>query len=235
MGHDVSLQVGAGTMGLYIAEPGTDARGAVIVLQEAFGVNAHIRDICGRFADHGYLAVAPHLFHRSGDPELGYDDMQEVMPFIMQLQADEVEADVNATLDHLATLGLPAERVAAVGFCMGGSISFVAACFWRLGAAVTFYGGGIAQSRFGFPPLFDIAPTLQTPWLGLFGDLDASIPTNEVDGLATAVAQASPETDVVRYPEANHGFHCDARSSYHEASAKDAWQRTLTFLDQHIT
>jgi carboxymethylenebutenolidase len=165
---------------------------------------------------------------------LGYDDMQEVMPFIMQLQADEVEADVNATLDHLATLGFPANRVAAVGFCMGGSISFVAACFWRLGAAVTFYGGGIAQSRFGFPPLFDIAPTLQTPWLGLFGDLDGSIPTNEVDGLATAVAKASPETDVVRYPEANHGFHCDARSSYHEASAKDAWQRTLTFLDQHI-
>ncbi|HET6954493.1 MAG TPA: dienelactone hydrolase family protein [Acidimicrobiales bacterium] len=234
MGHELSLDVGAGTMGLYVAEPSSDARGAVIVLQEAFGVNEHIRDLCHRFADAGYVAVAPHLFHRSGDPELGYENMQEVMPYIMQLQADEIEADVDATVDHLAGMGFERNQIAAVGFCMGGSISFVAACYWQLGAAVTFYGGGIAQSRFGFPPLFDLAPTLQTPWLGLFGDLDQSIPTNEVDGLQAAVAKAAPETGIVRYAEANHGFHCDARSSYHEASAKDAWDRTLAFLDQHL-
>ena len=234
MGHDVSVQVGAGTMGLCVAEPSGDLTGAVVVLQEAFGVNDHIRDLCHRFADAGYVAVAPHLFHRSGDPELGYDDMQEVMPYIMQLQADEIEADITATLDHLGTMGFALSRVAVVGFCMGGSISFIAGAFWKLGAAVTFYGGGIAQSRFGFPPLFDLAPTLQTPWLGLFGDLDASIPTSEVEGLTAAVAKAAPETEVVQYPDANHGFHCDARSSYHEASAKDAWQRTLTFLEQHL-
>lgn len=234
MGQDVSVTVGAGTMDIYVAEPTGDPRGAVVVLQEAFGVNDHIRDICNRFADAGYVAVAPHLFHRSGDPELGYEDMQEVMPYIMQLQADEIEADLEATFAHLASLGFEGRRVATVGFCMGGSISFVAGCFWPLGAAVTFYGGGIAQSRFGFPPLFDIAPTLQSPWLGLFGDLDASIPTKEVEGLEAAVAKAAPPTEVVRYPEANHGFHCDARSSYHEPSAKDAWQRTLAFLDQHL-
>jgi carboxymethylenebutenolidase len=234
MGQDVNLQVGTKTMGLYVAEPDGEARGAVIVLQEAFGVNAHIRDVTDRFATAGYVAVAPHLFHRSGDPELGYEDMQEVMPYIMQLQADEVEADVDATLEHLAGAGFDTSRVATVGFCMGGSIAFVAGCFWRLGAAVSFYGGGIAQSRFGFPPLFDLAPTLQTPWLGLFGDLDASIPTNEVEGLETAAAKAKPDTEVVRYPEANHGFHCDARSSYHEASAKDAWQRTIAFLGEHF-
>jgi carboxymethylenebutenolidase len=117
---------------------------------------------------------------------------------------------------------------------MGGSIAFAAGCFWPLGAAVSFYGGGIAQSRFGFPPLFDLAPTLQSPWLGLFGDLDPSIPTNEVEGLRGAVANAGVETEIVRYAEANHGFHCDARDSYHEASAKDGWQRTLDFLDQHL-
>jgi carboxymethylenebutenolidase len=234
MATDVSLPVGAGTMGLYIAEPGGDARGAVILLQEAFGVNDHIRDLCNRFADAGYVAVAPHLFHRSGDPEFGYDDPQEVMPYIMQLQADDIEADIDATLDHLAGMGFEVSRVAAVGFCMGGSIAFVAGCFWPFGAAVSFYGGGIAQSRFGFPPLFDLAPTLQSPWLGLFGDLDASIPTAEVEGFKNAVANASPETEIVRYAEANHGFHCDARDSYHEASAKDAWQRTLEFLDQHV-
>jgi carboxymethylenebutenolidase len=234
MGHEVSLPVGGTTMGLYVAEPDGDAGGAVIVLQEAFGVNDHIRDVTDRFAAAGYVGAAPHLFHRSGDPELGYEDMQEVMPYIMQLRAEEVEADVDATLGHLAGMGFDAPRVAAVGFCMGGSISFAAGCFWKLGAAVTFYGGGITQSRFGFPPLFDLAPTLQTPWLGLFGDLDGSIPINEVEGLEAAAAKAAPDTEVVRYADANHGFHCDARSSYHEASAKDGWQRTLAFLDQHL-
>lgn len=234
MGNDVSLQVGSGTMSLFVAEPTGDARGAVIVLQEAFGVNEHIRDVTQRFADASYLAVAPHLFHRSGDPELGYEDMQEVIPFIMQLQADEIEADIEATLAHLSLAGFESDRVAAVGFCMGGSISFVAGCFWPLGAAVSFYGGGIAQGRFAFPPLFDLAPTLRSPWLGLFGDLDASIPTTDVEGLRTAVGKAGPESEIVRYAEADHGFHCDARSSYHEASATDAWQRTLTFLDQHL-
>jgi len=234
MRSDVSVPVGTGTMRLYKAEPDGTPRGAVIILQEAFGVNDHIRDITDRFAAAGYLAVAPHLFHRSGDPELGYDDMQEVVPYIMQLQADEIEADLNATLEHLATSGIEPPQVATVGFCMGGSIAFVAACFWKLGAAVTFYGGGIAQSRFGFPPLFDLAPTLQTPWIGFFGDLDGSIPINEVEGLRTATSNAAVSAEIVRYSEANHGFHCDARSAYHEASAQDAWQRTLAFLDEQL-
>ena len=234
MGHDVNLTVGSGTMGLYVAEPDGKAGGAVMVLQEAFGVNDHIRDITERFAAAGYVAVAPHLYHRSGDPELGYADMQEVMPYIMQLQADELEADMEATLVHLAGMGFDAPHVGVVGFCMGGSISMVAGAYWKLGAAVSFYGGGIAQSRFGLPPLFDLAPTLQTPWLGFFGDKDASIPTDQVEGLRTAAEKAEPQTAVVRYAEADHGFHCDARSSYHEESAKDAWQRTLAFFAEHL-
>lgn len=234
MGQDVSVPVGTGTMKIYVGEPQTKSRGAVIVLQEAFGVNAHIRDICQRFAAAGYVAVAPHLFHRSGDPELGYEDMQEVMTHIMQLEADKLEADLDATFTLLASMGYEGKQVAAVGFCMGGSISFVAGCYWELGAAVTFYGGGITQGRFGLPPLIDLAPTLKTPWLGLFGDLDPSIPVTEVEGLRRAAANAGPDTDVVRYPEANHGFHCDARASYHEPSATDGWRRTLGWLDQHL-
>ncbi len=234
MGQDVSVPAGTGAMNIYVSEPETSARGAVIVLQEAFGVNDHIRDLCHRFAAAGYVAVAPHLFHRSDDPELGYDDMQEVMVHIMQLEADKVETDLNATLELLASMGYKGNRVAVVGFCMGGSISFVAGCYWELGAAVTFYGGGIAQGRFGLPPLFDLAPTLKTPWLGLFGDLDTSIPVNEVEGLRTAAGKAGPDVDIVRYPEANHGFHCDARASFHEASATDAWRRTLEWLEHHL-
>ncbi len=108
-------------------------------------MNDHIRDICRRFAGAGYVAVAPHLFHRSGDPELGYEDMQDVMVHIMQLEADQIEADLSAALTHLETMGFERKRIAVVGFCMGGSLSFVAACYWQLGAAVTFYGGGVAQ------------------------------------------------------------------------------------------
>lgn len=235
MGQELSVPVGNASMDVYVAEPVGPSRGAVIVLQEAFGVNAHIRELCHRLADAGYLAAAPHLYHRSGDPQLGYENMPEVMPYIMQLQADQIEADLEATFAHLSSLGYEGRQVAVIGFCMGGSISFVAGCYWELGAAISFYGGGIAQSRFGFPPLFDLAPTLKTPWLGFFGDLDASIPTNEVEGLREAVAKASPASEVVRYPEANHGFHCDARDAYHEPSAKDGWERTLAWLDQHLS
>lgn len=234
MGQDMSVAVGDVSMKIYVAEPEGDPRGAVVVVQEAFGVNDHIRDICHRFAAAGYLAAAPHLYHRSGDPEYGYDDPREVMPNIVQLQADQIEADLEATLNHLATVGFTGRRVAIIGFCMGGTISFVAGCFWELGAAISFYGAGIAQSRFGLPPLFDLAPTLRTPWLGVFGDQDQSIPIPEVEGLRGAVANAAPDAEIVRYPGADHGFHCDARSSYHETSAKDAWERSLTWLDQHL-
>jgi carboxymethylenebutenolidase len=231
---DVSVPVQDTTMGLYITEPAGEAKGAVIVLQEAFGVNDHIRDICRRISDAGYVAAAPHLFHRSGDPEMGYDDMSAVIPYIVQLQAPELEADLEATLAHLATMGFEGKKVGVVGFCMGGSIAFMAASYWELGAAVSFYGGGITQGRFGLPPLLDLAPTIQTPYLGLFGDLDGSIPVDQVDGLGLALQHAKVAGEVVRYPDANHGFNCDARDSYHEPSAKDAWQRTLDFFETHL-
>ena len=234
MSQDVKVQVGKDTMGLYVTRPEGEARSAVVVLQEAFGVNDHIQDLCRRFSDEGYVAAAPHLFHRSGDPILGYDDMQAVIPYVMQLTAGDLEADLEATFAHLSGLGFEGERVAVVGFCMGGSIAALAAAYWKLGAAVSFYGGGITQGRFGMPPLLDLAPTLQTPWLGLFGDLDKSIPIDQVEALRSAAARAAPATEIVRYPDATHGFHCDARDSYHEASAKDGWQRTLKWLDRHM-
>lgn len=235
MPENVAVKVGGDAMDVYVSEPKGEARGAVVVLQEAFGVNDHIQDLCRRFSDEGYVAAAPHLFHRSGDPILGYEDMPAVIPFVMQLTVGELEADLDATFELLAGLGFEGRRVAVVGFCMGGSIAFLSASYWELGAAVSFYGGGITQGRFGMPPLLDMAPTLQTPWLGLFGDLDASIPVDEVEGLRPAAARASVPAEIVRYPDATHGFHCDARSSYHESSAKDAWQRTLQWLDDHMT
>src|SRR5262249_40560929 len=111
MPQTVTIESAGASMGLYDAEPTGAARGAIVVLQEAFGVNDHIQDLCRRFADEGYRAVAPHLFHRSGDPTIDYEDMTEVMGQIMQLRADGLNADVDATLGYLADAGFESGRV----------------------------------------------------------------------------------------------------------------------------
>jgi crotonobetainyl-CoA:carnitine CoA-transferase CaiB-like acyl-CoA transferase/dienelactone hydrolase len=221
-------------MKIFEAKPQGEAKGAVIVIQEAFGITDHIKSICHRLAAEGYLAVAPHLFHRTGDPVIAYDKMQEVMPHISKLNRAEIENDVKTTLGHLATQGFTGKKVAIIGFCMGGTIAFHAGVEWELGAAITFYGGGIAQGRFGLPAMAEAAPALKTPWLGEFGDRDQSIPTAEVNDLRKAAAKAGVDTEVDRYPEADHGFHCNDRSSYHEASSKVAWARAVQFLDEHV-
>jgi carboxymethylenebutenolidase len=235
MAQTLNVESSGGSMGLYEAEPEGAARGAIVVLQEAFGVNSHIEDVTGRFAAEGYRAVAPHLFHRSGDPVIEYEDMQTVVEHIMQVSADGLEADLDATLGYLADAGFAPPSVGVVGFCMGGSLSFLAAARRSLGAAVTFYGGGVAEGRFGMPALVELAPQLQTPWLGLFGDQDQTIPVDQVEALRTAAASAPVATEIVRYADAEHGFHCDARSSYHEASAKDAWTLALQWFDTYVS
>jgi carboxymethylenebutenolidase len=114
-------------------------------------------------------------------------------------------------------------------------VTFLVAARRRLGAAVTFYGGGIVSaSGLGLPPLIEEAAALQTPWLGLFGDLDQSIPVEGVEELRRALGGARVPTEVVRYADAEHGFHCDARGAYHAAAATDAWRRTLEWFDTHL-
>ena len=234
MATTVTVSTPDGDMGLYDAQPDGAARAALIVVQEAFGVNAHIEDVTRRFATEGYRAVSPHIFHRSGDPVLTYGDMENVLPHMQAMTEAGLHTDLDATLRYLADAGFAAHQVGITGFCMGGTVAFLAAVRYRLGAAVTFYGGGIASGRFGSPPQTDLAPQLQTPWLGLYGDQDQSIPVAEVEALRQAAATAPVPTEIVRYPEAGHGFHCDARDSYHEPSARDAWRRTLVWFDTHL-
>jgi carboxymethylenebutenolidase len=234
MAQTVTVSSAGSDMKLYRVDPAGTAKGAVIVIQEAFGITDHIKDVCARVADAGYLAVAPHVFHRTGDPLIDYASMKDVMPHIMALNRADVEADLTACFDYLASQGFTGRQVGIVGFCMGGTISFFAGAQWKLGAAVTYYGGGIAQGRFGLPAMADLAPTLDTPWQGNFGDRDQSIPTAEVEQLREAAAKAGVATEVNRYAEADHGFHCNDRSAYHEASSKDAWAKTVAFFDSHI-
>jgi carboxymethylenebutenolidase len=223
-------------MELYEAVPDGPAAQAVIVIQEAFGVNDHIRDVTRRFADAGYHAVAPALFHRAGGGVAEYGDMESVVKLIEGFTDDGVLVDVDATRDHLAAAGLTDAATGIVGFCMGGRVTFLVAIRRRLGAAVGFYGGGIvAAGRFPLPALVEEAGRLQTPWLGLFGDLDAGIPVDHVERLREALDATAPvDHDIVRYPDAGHGFHCDARDSFHAESAADGWSRTLDWLDGHL-
>ena len=216
------------------AKGGAAAKGGVIVVQEAWGVNHHIQDVARRFAVAGWDAVAPAFFHRQGSPVLDYEDLASVMPLLGQLTAEGLAADLTAAVDYLAAAGHPAGNVAVVGFCMGGTVSFYAGTLHPLGAAVTFYGGGVSQGRFGLPSLVDLAPRLQAPWLGHFGDLNRGIPVADVEALRAATGPLGVPTAVQRYADADHGFHCDGRPAvYHRAAAGLAWQRTLGWLDRH--
>jgi carboxymethylenebutenolidase len=218
-----------------VAEPAGEPRGAVVVIQEAFGLTDHIEDVAQRLADVGWLAVAPALFHRSGSPVFEYgSDFKDLLPVFSALNAEGIAADLEATIGYLSGRGVPSERIGVVGFCMGGTVALHAATRYPLGAAVTFYGGGVAEGRFGLAPLVEQATALQAPWLGLYGDLDKGIPVEHVEALRLAAASAPVDTEVVRYAEADHGFNCDARESYHADSAADAWSRTLAWFDKHL-
>ncbi len=234
MAKEIVLSTADGDMPTYVAAPDGDAKGGVVVVQEAFGVTTHIQSICTRLADAGYVAVAPALFHREGSPVLAYDDFDAVMPVMATLTAGGIENDLDAAFAELEQRGFEGTRVGIVGFCMGGTVALFAGTQWRLGAAVTFYGGGVAQGRFGFPSLLDVAPDVQTPWLGLYGDLDQGIPVDDVESLRRVTRTAKVATDIVRYPDAGHGFNCNDRDAYHEPSATDAWSRTLAWFAQYV-
>jgi carboxymethylenebutenolidase len=222
------------TTPLSVHSPPGEPRGGIIVVQEAFGVNEHIEDVCERLAHEGWLVAAPHMFHRTGDPKFGYDDFSQIMPHMQALTAEGVLEDIDAALTHFSEAGIEPSAIGVVGFCMGGAIAVAVDVQRSVGAAVTFYGGGLREGRFGFPPLIEQATQLRAPWLGLFGDLDKGIPIDAVEELRIAAASSGQVTELVRYPEADHGFNCDRRSSYHESSAHSAWQLTLAWFSAHL-
>jgi carboxymethylenebutenolidase len=220
---------------LSVHEPAGPAKGGIVVVQEVFGVTPHIEDICARLAAAGWLAVAPHLFHRSGDPTFAYDDMASARGASAALTAAGILDDLDAAFARIDAAAIAPEATGIVGFCMGGTVAFIAATERAIGAAVTFYGSGITTGRFGFPSLLEAAERLEAPWLGLFGDEDRAIPVDDVEQLRKAVAPSPYPTEIVRYPGAGHAFNRDGTAPYHEASATDAWSRTLAWFDRFLT
>jgi carboxymethylenebutenolidase len=234
---DETIPTADGPMRAHVAKPAGDPRGALIVVQEAFGVNEHIEDVTRRAADAGYYAIAPDLFHRSGPGSVvEYGNFEKVMEYFKDVSGDDaVLTDIDAAREQLHRAGYADRSTGIVGFCFGGRVTFLVALRRSLGAAVGFYGGGIVTGRFPqFPPLVGEAPQLRTPWLGLFGDQDASIPVDDVEQLRAALEAPSVDTEIVRYADAGHGFHCDQRPDYRPGDAKDAWARALSWFGAHL-
>ncbi|CAB4619221.1 unannotated protein [freshwater metagenome] len=230
----ITIETADGPMSAFLAAPDGEPRGGVVVVQEAFGLTGHIRRVTEALAADGWLAIAPALFHRSEEQIFGYSDYDKLGPVIMKLTRETIEADIDAALGNLGDRGIDASATGIIGFCLGGSITLATAARCELGAAITFYGGGLAEGRFGLDAGIDTAARLRTPWLGLYGDLDEHIPVDDVERVRVAAASCPVDSQVVRYAEADHGFHCDERPSFHAESSTDAWQRTLQFLGEHL-
>ena len=228
----VTLHVADGTtMNSCVAVPADGGKlPGLLVFQEAFGVNPHIRDVMQRFAKAGYVAIAPELFHRTGPGFEGdYTNFQACMPHMQALTPDGLTQDAQAAFDWLQKNPrvLP-NRTASVGFCMGGRVSFLANSVLPLQAAISFYGGGIA------PSLLPRAPQIHAPMLFFWGGLDSHVPQDQVRAVIDAMRQAEKTFVNVEFSDADHGFFCDARASYKETAAKQAWDLSLRFLATYV-
>jgi carboxymethylenebutenolidase len=231
----VTLSVADGTsMRAYVSRPSGTPKAGLIVFQEAFGVNSHIRAVADRFAREGCLAIAPEMFHRTGPGlEASYTDFGAVMPHMQALKDPTLEADMRAAFDWLKnSSGFPGLSISAVGYCMGGRCACQAAIILPLACGISYYGGGIAPSPF-FPALIDRVKDLQAPMLFFWGGLDQHIGPDQVQIVNNALREAKKPHINVEFSFADHGFFCDARASYNAEAAAEAWALTLAFLNQH--
>jgi carboxymethylenebutenolidase len=222
MGEKVQIRSQDGfALGAYAAEPKEAAKGAVVVIQEIFGVNAHIRSVVDGYAEAGYYAVAPQIFDRvERDIELGYEeaDMGAGIEIAFQ-KLDRALAlqDIQAAIEQASVHG----KVGVVGYCFGGLLTWLSACeLDGVSAASAYYGGGVAG---------EVDRSARCPVMMHFGELDAHIPMSDVD----KVRAAQPDVDVFVYA-ADHGFNCDHRGSYDQASAALALSRTLEHFERHL-
>ena len=221
MGETIRLKSKAGEIDAYLATPKGDTKGGIVVIQEIFGVNQHIRKVTDFFAAQGYLALAPCFFdHIKPGVELGYtpDTMAEGRKFVMELGVDKAVQDVDAAISALKARGV--KKVAVTGFCWGGTITWLSATRLKPDAAIGYYGGGIYGTKSEKPTV---------PTMLHFGDKDMHIPMAHVN----EIRALHPEVQVFDYP-ADHGFHCDERGSYDAAASKKAMERTLEFMKKHV-
>ena len=222
MGKDLKLTASDNfQLGAYRADPNAAPKGAVVVIQEIFGVNHHIRAVCDRLAGEGYVAIAPSIFDRV-EPNFtsGYspDEIAIARKFVANPDWTAMLRDTQAAIDAVKSIG----PIGIIGFCLGGSIAYAAATkLSGLKAAVGYYGGAIVRFAGDKP---------NVPTQLHFGEKDANIPLSDVE----TVKAKRPDVEVYVYPGAQHGFHCDERASYDKASADIAWPRSMEFFAKHL-
>jgi carboxymethylenebutenolidase len=226
----IQLQVSDGTaMQAFVAKPASKPAAGILVLQEAFGVNHHIRQMAINFAQEGYLAIAPELFHRTAHAgfEGPYDNFQPLMPHIQALTPTGTIADTKSCFDWLESQGV--QKIGAVGYCMGGRVAYVANSVLRLKAAVSYYGSQIAS-----PENLARAKDQQGSLLLNWGGADKHIPPDQIRAIEDALRAAGKSFVNVVYSGADHGFNCDARPAYNAEAAEESWALTRTFLKRHL-
>lgn len=241
-GRMVEVRTSDGVMPSHLATPeGEGSYPGVIVVMEAFGLNQHIKDVADRIAREGYVVAAPDLYYRApGERVVGYAELPKAIQLMMDLPGyDGIVGDVRATVDLLEAQPATARgKIGMTGFCMGGFVTFLAACHLPIKAAAPFYGGGIGRNmmpseRRPHPPIED-ASGITGSMIVFYGDQDAFIPPEEVALVKERLATLGKDAEVVVYPGADHGFFCDERPSYHEAAAQDSWKRLLKLFDTKL-
>ena len=222
MGEDILLKSKAGDIAAYLAMPKGTPKGGVVVIQEIFGVNHHIKAVTDKFAADGYIALAPRYFdHIKKGIELGYtpDTIAEGRGYVMQPGfTDKAVQDTEAAIAELRKRG--AGKVAVTGYCWGGTIAWLAATRLKPDAVSGYYGGGIHGLK---------SEKAKVPTQMHFGDKDMHIPMTHVNQLRSL----HPDVPIYDYP-ADHGFHCDERGSYDAAASKKAMERTLAHFKKHV-
>lgn len=233
---DIALPVDGGKLPAYFARPsGKKDLPTVLVVQEIFGVHEHIKDVCRRFAKAGYLAVAPELFFRQGDPRT-IENVGEIIQAIVNKVPDaQVLSDLDACAAWAAEHGGDSERLAITGFCWGGRITWLyAAHNPKLKAGVAWYGRlDSAPSELQPDQPVDIAGDLKAPVLGLYGGADQGIPLHDVDFMKEQLKRADSPSTIHVYPDAPHAFHADYRPTYRKTEAEDGWRRLLAWFERN--
>jgi carboxymethylenebutenolidase len=206
----------------------------IVVLMEAFGLNDHIKKVTERIAQEGYVAIAPDLYHRESERIVPYSDLQKAVGIMNRLQDAKVMDDVGATIAHLKSQSsVKPGAIGVTGFCMGGRFTYLSAAHHPrdVKAAVAFYGGGIPMGK---PSPLSRTGEISCPIYLFFGGKDPLIPQEHVAEINKVLAANKVNFQTKIYPEATHGFFCDDRASYHEPSAKDAWENFKSFFAQHL-
>ena len=232
----VNLSVNGQTVPVYRAQPeGKSNLPVILVISEIFGVHEHIADVARRFAKQGYLALAPELFVRQGDPGKIADIATLMKDIISKTPDAQVMGDLDACVAWAAKNGGNVDKLCITGFCWGGRVTWMYSSHNpKVKAGVAWYGRlqGDATANTPKHPV-DIAPTLTVPVLGLYGARDTGIPLDTVENMKAALAKGSSKSEFVVYPDAGHAFHADYRPSYNEKDAKDGWTRALAWFKSH--